>query len=104
DGTAVRALLTFSLADLPPNAVIRTAFLRFGADASSEGDPFDALGCLQTEFVEVTLPPDNTAYDAPGFFISCEASAPTSIDVAFDVEDALAQGQTQLTLRLGFET
>ncbi len=104
DGTAVRALLTFSLADLPPNALIRTAFLRFGSDTNLEGDPFATLGCLQTELVEVTLPPDNTAYDAPGFFISCEAAAPTSIDVAFDVEDALVQGQTQLTLRLGFET
>jgi serine/threonine protein kinase len=104
DGTAVRALLTFSLADLPPNALIRTAFLRFEEAGSIEGAPFEALGCLQTEFIEVDLPPDNTAYDAPGFFISCEAAAPTSIDVAFDVEDALAQGQTQLTLRLGFET
>ncbi|MBK8904746.1 MAG: protein kinase [Anaerolineaceae bacterium] len=104
DGTAVRALLTFSLADLPPNALIRTAFLRFGDDPGIEGEPFATLGCLQTEFVEITLPPDNTAYDTLGFFISCEIAAPTSIAVAFDVEDALAQKQTRLTLRLGFET
>jgi hypothetical protein len=29
DGTAVRGLLTFSLADLPPNVLVRTAYLRF---------------------------------------------------------------------------
>ncbi|MAT99474.1 MAG: hypothetical protein CL608_20220 [Anaerolineaceae bacterium] len=103
DGTAVRGLLTFSLADIPSDAVIRTAFLRF-ADPTLEGVPFDALGCLQIDFVEVSQPPDNTAYDAPGFFISCEAASPSDIDVTFDVEDALIQGQNQLSLRLGFET
>lgn len=103
DGTAVRGLITFSLADIPADAIIRTAFLRF-ADPALEGEPFDALGCLQVDFVEVSQPLDNTAYDAPGFFISCEAASPSSIDVTFDVEDALIQGQSRLSLRLGFET
>ncbi len=103
DGTAVRGLLTFSLADIPANAIIRTAFLHF-ADPTLEGEPFDALGCLQIDFVEVSQPLDNTAYDAPGFFISCEAASPDNIDVTFDVEDALIQGQNSLSLRLGFET
>jgi hypothetical protein len=103
DGTAVRGLLTFSLADLPPNVLVRTAFLRF-ADPDLEGQPFNALGCLQIDFVEVSQPLDNTVYDAPGFFISCESASPNSIDVTFDVEDALIQGQSQLNLRLGFET
>ena len=102
-GTAVRGLLTFPLTDLPPNAVIRTAFIIFDDDPILRGDPFTALGCLQIDFVEISQPFDNTAYDAPGFFISCEATSPTSTDVAFDVEDALIQGQSQLNLRLGFE-
>ena len=103
DGTAVRGLLTFSLADIPSDAIVRTAFLRF-ADPTLEGEPFEALGCLQVDFVEVSQPLDNTAYDAPGFFISCEAASPDNIDVTFDVEDALIQGQNSLSLRLGFET
>jgi hypothetical protein len=103
DGTAVRGLLTFSLEDIPPDTVIRTAFLRF-TNPTLEGQPFAALGCLQIDFVEVSQPLDNTAYDAPGFFISCEAASPGDIDVTFDVEDALIQGQSQLSLRLGFET
>ncbi len=103
DGTAVRGLITFSLADLPADAIIRTAFLRF-ADPTLEGDPFDTLGCLQVDFVEISQPLDNTVYDAPGFFISCEIASPSDIDVTFDVEDALIQGQSQLSLRLGFET
>ncbi len=103
DGTAVRGLITFSLADLPADAIIRTAFLRFAAP-TLEGAPFDSLGCLQVDFVELSAPLDNTAYDAPGFFISCEAASPNDIDVTFDVEDALIQGQSQLSLRLGFET
>ncbi len=104
DGTAVRALLTFSLDDLPSNAIIRTAILRFSGDAALTGAPFSALGCLQIDFVEVSQPLDNTAYDAPGFFISCETAVPTHIDITFDVEDALVLGQTQLNLRLSFET
>ncbi|VAW41995.1 internalin, putative [hydrothermal vent metagenome] len=104
DETAVRGLLTFPLADLPSNATIRTAFLRFNSSPTIEGDPFTALGCLQIELVEMSQPLDNTAYDTLGFFISCELNSPTSIDVAFDVEDALVQGQSQLYLRLGFET
>lgn len=103
DGTAVRGLLTFSLEDLPADALIRTAFLRF-ADPTIEGEPFNVLGCLQIDFVEISQPPDNTAYDASGFFISCETGSPHDIDVTFDVEDALVQGQSRLSLRLGFET
>lgn len=103
DGTAVRAIFTFSLTDLPSNATIRTAFLRFDNDPILRGDPFSALGCLQIDFVEISQPLDNTSYDAPGFFISCETTSPSSIDVTFDVEDALIQGQNQLSLRLGFE-
>ncbi|MCA9943372.1 MAG: protein kinase [Anaerolineales bacterium] len=104
NGTAVRGLLTFSLNELPGNALVRTAFLRFSSETTLEGAPFDSLGCLQIDFVEVSQPLDNTAYDAPGFFISCEVALPNSIDITFDVEDALIQGQTQLSLRLGFET
>jgi hypothetical protein len=104
DGTAVRALFTFSLADLPSDALIRIAFLRFDNDPIVRGEPFSSLGCLQIDFVEISQPLDNTAYDAPGFFISCEAASPSSIDVTFDVEDALIQGQSQLSLRLSFET
>jgi serine/threonine protein kinase len=104
DGTAVRGLLTFSLTDLPSNATIATAFLRFNPDSTIEGDPFTALGCLQIDFVEVSQPLDSTAYDALDFFISCEFNAPNSIDVAFDVEDALVQEQSQLNFRLSFET
>ncbi len=103
NGTAVHGLLSFSLADIPADATIRTAFLRF-ADPTLEGNPFDALGCLQVDFVEVSQPLDNTAFDAPGFFISCEVTSPADIDVTFDVEDTLIQGQSQLNLRLGFET
>ena len=104
DGTAVRALLTFSLADIPTEAIIRTAFLRFSDDSATEGDPFTALGCLQIDVVEISQPLDNTAYNALGFFISCEFSSLSDLDIAFDIEDALVQSQTQLHLRLGFET
>jgi serine/threonine-protein kinase len=104
NGTAVRGLLSFTLANIPSNATIRTAFLRFSDDATLEGDPFDALGCLQFDFVEIGPSIDETAYDTPGFFIACETMAPGSIDVTFDVEDALIQGQNQLNLRLAFET
>ena len=104
NGTAVRGLLTFSLNELPGNALVRTAFLRFSSDSTLEGAPFDSMGCLQIDFVEVSQTLDNTAYDAPGFFISCEVAPPNSIDITLDVEDALIQGQTQLSLRLGFET
>ena len=86
------------------DALIRSAFLRFSDDTTLEGAPFDGLGCLQIDFVEVTAPPDNTTYDAPGFFIGCESTPPNSIDVTFDVEDALIQEQNQLNLRLSFET
>ncbi|MCA9901473.1 MAG: protein kinase [Ardenticatenaceae bacterium] len=104
DGTAVRALLTFPLQNIPSDATIRTAFLRFSEEQTLEGTPFDALGCLQFDFVEISPPADETAYDAPGFFIACELNPPSSIDVTFDVEDALIQGQNRLTLRLAFET
>ena len=104
DGTAVRGILTFSLDDVPLDALIRTAFLRFSSDATLEGSPFDALGCLQIDVVELTPPLDNTAYDALGFFLGCEFEVPSSLDVAFDVEDALVQGQTQFSLLLSFET
>ncbi|MCB8926734.1 MAG: protein kinase [Ardenticatenaceae bacterium] len=103
-GTAVRGLLSFALTEVPSDALIRSAFLRFSDDTTLEGDPFDGLGCLQIDFVEVTTPPDNTTYDAPGFFIGCESTPPNSIDVTFDVEDALIQEQNQLNLRLSFET
>ena len=104
NGTAVRGLLTFSLTELPSDALIRTAFLRFREAETLEGSPFETLGCLQIDFVEIDLPPDSTAYDALGFFISCETAPPSSLDVTFDVEDALIQEQTQLHLLLSFET
>lgn len=104
DGTAVRGLLTYSLTDIPDSATIRSAFLRFSPDPTIGGDPFAALGCLQIDFVELSQPLDNTAYDALSFFISCETASLTQIDVSFDIEDALIQGQSQLNFRMGFET
>jgi serine/threonine protein kinase len=104
DGTAVRALLTFSLTDLPSNATIRTAFLRFSSDPAIAGDPFTNLGCLQIDLVEISQPLDNTVYDALGFFIGCESSTPSQTDITLDVEDALFLEQNQLSVRLSFET
>lgn len=104
DGTAVRGILTFSFTEIPSDATLRTAFLHFSEDASLDGAPFDALGCLQIEAVELTPPLDNTAYDALGFFLACEFESPRSLDVFFDVEDALVQGETQFSLLLKFET
>ncbi|MBK7895145.1 MAG: protein kinase [Anaerolineaceae bacterium] len=104
NGTAVRGILSFSLATIPEGAVIETAVVRFGSDAAVTSDPFTNLGCLQIDFVEITLPLSSAAYDAPSFLIACEASPPGSIDVTFDVEDALAFAEPQLNLRLAFET
>ena len=104
DGTAVRAVFTFPLTDLPPDALIRTAFLRLSNDAIIMGDPFTSLGCLQIDVIELSQPLDSTAFDAFGFFISCETAVPTEVDVAFDVEDALILGQSRLYFRLSFET
>ncbi|WP_420629254.1 protein kinase domain-containing protein [Candidatus Leptofilum sp.] len=104
DGTAVRGVLTFSLAEIPPDAFVRTAFLHFSDDAALDGRPFDALGCLQIEAVELTPPLDNSVYDALGFFLACEFESPGTLDVSFDVEDALVQGQTLFSLLLKFET
>ncbi|MCP4419344.1 MAG: protein kinase [Chloroflexi bacterium] len=104
DGTAVRALLTFPLTDLPSNATIRTAFLRFSPNPTITGDPFTTLGCLQTDLVEINQPLDNSAYDASSSFISCKVNSPTNINIAFNIKNALIQGQSQLNFRLSFET
>ena len=103
DETAVRAILAFPLTELPNDAIIRTAFLRFADDSELTGDPFTDLGCLQIDLLETDQPLDNSTYETTGFFISCETSSPNTIDVTFDIEDALILGQTQLNLRLSFE-
>ena len=104
DGTAVRAVLTYSLADIPSDATISNAFLNFSNDAVILGAPFSALSCLQIDLVELTQPLDNTAYDAFGEYIDCTFQAPSNLDVFVNVDNAFFSGQTTLYFLLSFET
>lgn len=96
----VSGFFSYDVSQIPSNATIETAVLRFPADTAVVGSPFTDIGCVIIEAVEFNPPLDATDADAFAYYIDCVDAPPSTIDVLIDIQDVVDFGLSYLQIRL----
>lgn len=103
-GADYRQIFCFSLAVIPPDAVIVRATFR-AYQHSVQGNPYGKLGDLVVERVEFPVGTASYADHSRGFagtLSTSPAEGPRTLDVTAAVRDALDSGWPRFQLRLRF--